>query len=153
MTLRTRILFCIIFTASWAYFKGCWLICKSLSASLYCPKIENNESYILHCNKTLHAWFQASGMICMRSVLFWEVRQCRVVIPCWCFGESYQSHFQQSRNFLTLEECISHNSTLSQKCMFGLKKKPTAATTTIIVKMISQHVMHTKSETEVWNLS
>jgi hypothetical protein len=37
--------------------------------------------------------------------------------------------------------------------MFGLKKKPTAATTTIIVKMISQHVMHTKSETEVWNLS
>jgi len=78
---------------------------------------------VTFCTATkLHAPFQASVMMCMRSVLFWDVRQCRVVIPCCCFGETYQSHLQQSTNFLTLEECISHNSTLSQKCMSGKKK-------------------------------
>jgi len=154
MTLCTRIYSAFSLLQVQPIFKGCWLICKSLSTSLYSPEIENNESYMLHCNKTLHAWFQASVMMCMRSVLFWDVRQCRVVMPCWCFRETYQSHLQQSRNFLTLEECISHNSTLSQKCMSGKKNTAAATTTTTIVKMIiSQHVTHAKSETEVWSLS
>jgi len=42
-------------------------------------------------------WFQASVMKEMRSVLFWYVTQCTVVIPYQRFRATYPSHLQGAR--------------------------------------------------------
>jgi len=34
----------------------------------------------------------------MRSVLFWGVTQCMVIIPYQCFGTNYEIHLQGSRD-------------------------------------------------------
>jgi hypothetical protein len=58
--------------------------------------------------------FQSSASMLMRSVLFWDITQRRVVIIYRCFGTTYLSHLQGSRSprrkellhfdFLTLED-------------------------------------------------
>jgi hypothetical protein len=51
--------------------------------------------------KQLHvgiAWLQASAAMQMRSALFWGITQCRVLIVYRCFGTTYRSNLQGSRN-------------------------------------------------------
>jgi len=60
------------------------------------------------------AWFHASAAKYLKSALFWDITQYRVVIPYRLFGTTYRSHLQVSRNprrnsdfllgFLTLED-------------------------------------------------
>jgi hypothetical protein len=43
-------------------------------------------------------WFQASAAMLMRSALFWDITQRRVVIPYRRLGTTYRSHLQGSRS-------------------------------------------------------
>jgi hypothetical protein len=52
------------------------------------------------------AWFQTFAALSMRSALFWDVTQCRMVICDRCFGTIYWSHFQGLYNSWTTWQLI-----------------------------------------------
>jgi hypothetical protein len=51
-----------------------------------------------------YPWFQASASKQMRSELFWDFRQRRMVIPYRRFGTTYQTRIQAFLGVLTLED-------------------------------------------------
>jgi hypothetical protein len=67
------------------------------------------------CRLSFALWFQASAAILMRSALFWDIRQCRVVTVYRRFGTTYRSHLHGSRVGLLTHEDFTRRRVISQK--------------------------------------
>jgi hypothetical protein len=76
------------------------LICETVW-NTFLAYLPVSQLFMKNLMNHLHLWFHASTAMLMRSALFWDIMQHRVVILYRRFGTTYRSHLQGSRSLET----------------------------------------------------
>jgi hypothetical protein len=68
------------------------------SLKFACEALSHTAPNWIAMNRTMQSQPRPASAYChVRSLLFWDITKCWVVIPYWCFGTTYQFHLQGSK--------------------------------------------------------